>query len=71
MEKSETSNVVRVGDSGTDEKQEEMEVAELKVLRFSSGVTRMDNIRNEYISWTARNSENTREARLRSYGHWE
>ena len=27
----------------------EMEVAELKMLRFSLGVTRMDKIRNEYI----------------------
>ena len=27
----------------------EMEVAELKLLRFSLGVTRMDNIRNECI----------------------
>ena len=26
-----------------------MEVADLKMLRFSLGVTRMDKIRNEYI----------------------
>ena len=30
-----------------------MEVAELKMLPFSLGVTRMDNIRNEYIRGTA------------------
>ena len=42
---SETSNVVRVGDSGTAEKwYAEMEVIELKMLPFSLGVTRMDNI---------------------------
>ncbi|KAK3517536.1 hypothetical protein QTP70_012618 [Hemibagrus guttatus] len=31
----------------------ELEVAELKMLRFSLGVTRLDRIRNDYISWTA------------------
>ena len=66
---SETSNAVRVGASGTDKKQEaEMEVAELKMIRFSLGVTRMDTIRNEYIRGTAqvgRFGEKTREARLR------
>ena len=29
-----------------------MEVAELKMLRFSLGVTRMDKIRNQYIRGT-------------------
>ena len=33
----------------TKRQEAEMEVAELKMLRFSLGVTRMDNIRNEYI----------------------
>ena len=50
----------------------EMEVAELKMLRFSLGVTRMDRIRNEYIRGAAhvgRVGEKTREARLRWYGH--
>ena len=50
-------------------------MAELKMLRFSLGVTRMDKIRNEYIRWTTqlgirvRFGEKTREARLRWYGH--
>ena len=49
-----------------------MEVAELKMLRFSLGVTEMDKIRNEYIRETAqveRFGEKTREARLGWYGH--
>ena len=49
-----------------------MEVAEVKMLRFSLGVTRMDKIMNEYIRGTAqvgRFGEKTREARLRWYGH--
>ena len=50
----------------------EMEVAELKMLRFSLGVTRMDKIRNKYIRVTeqvGRFGEKTRQARLRWYGH--
>ena len=50
----------------------DMEVAELKMLRFSLGVTEMDKIRNEYIRETAqveRFGEKTREARLGWYGH--
>ncbi|KAK3514351.1 hypothetical protein QTP70_015880 [Hemibagrus guttatus] len=50
----------------------ELEVAELKMLRFSLGVTRLDRIRNEYIRGTAhvgRFGDKLREARLRWFGH--
>ncbi|KAI5618911.1 hypothetical protein C0J50_21582, partial [Silurus asotus] len=50
----------------------ELEVAELKMLRFSLGVTRMDRIRNEFIRGTAhvgRFRDKVREARLRWFGH--
>ncbi|KAK3562736.1 hypothetical protein QTP86_006511 [Hemibagrus guttatus] len=50
----------------------ELEVAELKMLRFSLGVTRLDRIRNEYIRGTAhvgRLGDKVTEARLRWFGH--
>ena len=50
----------------------ELEVAEMKMLRFSLGVTRMDRIRNEYIRGTAHVrgfGDKVREARLRWFGH--
>ena len=50
----------------------ELEVAELKMLRFSLGVTRMDKIKNEYIRGSAhveQLGQKVREARLRWYGH--
>ena len=56
----------------TKRQEAEMEVAELKMLRFSLGVTRLDKIRNEYIRGTAqvgKFGEKTREARVRWYGH--
>ncbi|MCJ8736381.1 hypothetical protein PDJAM_G00257710 [Pangasius djambal] len=49
----------------------ELEVAELEMLRFSLGVTRLDRIRNEYIRGTAhvgRLGDKVREARLRWFG---
>ena len=56
----------------TKRQEAEMEVAELKMLRFSLGVIRMDKIRNEYIRGTmqvGRFGEKTREARLRWFGY--
>ncbi|KAK3529945.1 hypothetical protein QTP86_009331 [Hemibagrus guttatus] len=52
----------------------ELEVAELKMLRFSLGVTRLDRIRNEYIRGTAHVGcldDKVREARLRWFGHFQ
>ena len=51
---------------------EEMEVAEMKMLRFAMGVTRKDKIRNEHIRSTVkveRLGMKMREVRLRWYGH--
>ena len=51
---------------------EEMEVAEMKMLRFAMGVMRKDKIRNEYIRSTVkveRLGMKMREGRLRWYGH--
>ena len=50
----------------------EMEVAEMKMLRFAMGVTRKDKIGNEYIRGTVkveRLEMKMRERRLRWYGH--
>ena len=51
---------------------EEMEVAEMKMLRFAMGVTKKDKIRNEHIRSTVkveRLGMKMREGRLRWYGH--
>ena len=51
---------------------EEMEVAEMKMLRFAMGVTRKDKIRNEHIRSTVkveRLGMKMREGRLRWHGH--
>ncbi|KAL7841080.1 hypothetical protein SRHO_G00247710 [Serrasalmus rhombeus] len=50
----------------------ELEVAEMKMLRFSLGVTRLDKIRNEQIRGTVKVEQfgdKAREARLRWFGH--
>ena len=51
---------------------EEMEVAEMKMLRFAMGLTRKDKIRNDYIRSTVKVERlrmKMREGRLRWYGH--
>ena len=51
---------------------EEMEVAEMKMLRFAMGVTRKDKIRNKHIRSTVKAERlgmKKREGRLRWYGH--
>ena len=51
---------------------EEMEVAEMKMLRFAMEVTRKDKIRNEHIRSTVKVEQlrmKMREGRLRWYGH--
>ena len=51
---------------------EEMEVAEMKMLRFAMGVTRKDKIRNEHIRSTVKVEQlgmKMREGRLRWYAH--
>ena len=56
----------------TKKQMEEMEVAEMKMLRFAMGVTKKDMIRNEYIRGTVkveRLGMKIREGRLRCYGH--
>ena len=56
----------------TKRQEAEMEVAALKSLRFSLGVTRMDKTRKEYIRGTAQVGKfggKTREARLIRYVH--
>ncbi|KAK3510965.1 hypothetical protein QTP70_027797 [Hemibagrus guttatus] len=67
----ETGHAVWFRDTGK-RQESELEVAELKMLRFSLGVTRLDGIRNEYIRGTAhvgRLDDKVREARLRWFGH--
>ena len=51
---SETSNIVRAGDGGTDEKTGGgAGGGRVENVKISLGVTRMDKIRNEYIRGTA------------------
>ena len=56
----------------TKKQEAELAVAELKMLRFSLGFTRMEKIKNEFIRGAAQVrqiGDKVREARLRRYGH--
>ena len=56
----------------TKKQESELEVGEMKMLRFALGVTRKGRIRNRYIRGlikVERFSKKVREARLRWYGH--
>ena len=56
----------------TKKQEAELEVAEMRMLRFSLGVTRMDKIRNKFVrgsAHVARFGNKVREARLRWFGH--
>ena len=60
----------------TKKQEVELEVAELRMLRFAMGVTRMDKVRNEHIRGTAhvrQLGKKVREERLRWFEHilWE
>ena len=58
--------------SVTKKQAKEMEVAEMKMLRFAMRVTRKNKIRNEYIRSTVKVKHlgiKMREGRLRWYGH--
>ena len=56
----------------TERQEGEMEVAELKIVRWALGVTRKDKIRNEHVRGTAKIAklgDKFRNATLRWYGH--
>ena len=71
----ETSNVVlyKLETVAVTKRQvKEMEVAEMKMLRFAMEVTRKDKIRNEHIRSTVKVEQlgmKMREGRLKWYGH--
>ena len=54
------------------EKKKKWDVAEMRMLRWMSGVTKMDRIRNERIRGTTKVGEismKVQESRLKWYGH--
>ena len=69
------SYAIWYGNSGSDQGQgRKMEVAEMKMLRFSLGKTRLDRIENAVIRGKVKVGElvgKIRESRLRWFGHVE
>ncbi len=52
--------------------EKKLDVAEMRMLRWMSGVTKLDRIRNEIIRWTTKVGElskKVQESMLKWYGH--
>ncbi|XP_061724459.1 uncharacterized protein LOC133530538 [Cydia pomonella] len=52
--------------------EQKLHVAEMKMLRWAGGVTRLDKVRNEYVLGSfkvAPITEKLKESRMRCYGH--
>ena len=68
-----TSNVVRCRDLGSEEStRKKLDVTEMRMLRWMSGVTKLNRIRVERIRGTTEvdgNSKKVHESRLTWYGH--
>ena len=57
---------------GSEESKEKLDVAEIIMLRWMSGVTKLDRIRNERIRGTTKVGEiskKVQESRLKRHGH--
>ena len=67
-----TSNDVRCRDAVKKAHEKKLDVAEMRMLRWMIGVTKMDRIRNERIRGTTKVGEiskKVQESRLKWYGH--
>ena len=49
--------------------EKKLDVAEMRMLRWISGVTKLDRIRNEIIRGTPMLGEKSKKSRLKWYGH--